>query len=156
VFSALARPKSIRLEWRLEQPAWSVLADRGRALQVLSNLVGNAIKFTPEGGAVHIAARADGTAVRFAVRDSGPGITPEHLPHVFDRFWKADRAMTRGTGLGLFIAKGVGEAHGGRIWVESEPGRGAVFYFTLPIVPVPGSPAVERSFGPGLTSNHGV
>ena len=100
---------------------------------MLSNLVGNALKFTPSGGRVTIAAEPHGTMVRFAVLDTGPGIASEHVPRIFDRFWKNETLGTRGTGLGLFIAKGIVEAHGGRIWVESRIGQGATFYFTLPI-----------------------
>jgi signal transduction histidine kinase len=84
--------------------------------------------------------------VRFAVLDTGPGIAPEHLPRIFDRFWKKDTSGTRGTGLGLFIAKGIVDAHGGRIWVESSLGQGAAFYFTLPIA--------ERAASPVLTEPH--
>jgi len=102
-------------------------------LQVFSNLVGNALKFTPQGGCVTLTAEPQGAMVRFAVLDTGPGIAPEHLPRIFDRFWKNETSGTRGTGLGLFIAKGIVEAHQGRIWVESSIGQGAAFYFTLPI-----------------------
>ena len=104
-----------------------------RIQQVLSNLVGNAIKFTPPGGRIVVSAEALAEpAVRFAVVDSGPGIAPEQLPHVFGRYWQANPADRRGIGLGLAIAKGLVEAHGGRIWVESQVGAGSKFYFTLP------------------------
>ena len=79
-----------------------------------------------------VAAERDGAMVRFAVLDTGPGLARESLPRVFDRFWKKETSGKKGTGLGLFIAKGIVDAHGGRIWVESEPGHGARFYFTLP------------------------
>ena len=110
----------------------AVAADRDRVLQVFGNLLGNAIKFTPAGGTVTIGAVNDGVEVRFSVCDTGPGIPPEHVPHVFDRYWQAKSTAKLGTGLGLSIAKGIVEAHAGRIWVESEPGRGASFIFTLP------------------------
>ena len=83
--------------------------------------------------------RASGTArrVRFSVADTGAGIAEEHLPHVFDRFWQAQRPRDGGAGLGLAIARGIVDAHGGEMWVESEPGRGSVFLFTLPVAPDP-------------------
>ena len=109
-------------------------ADEERVLQVLENLVGNALKFTPPGGVVTVGARRapEPGWVLFSVRDNGPGISPEHLPRVFDRFWQAQSSDRRGSGLGLAICKAIVEAHGGRIWVESEPGKGASFLFTLP------------------------
>lgn len=132
VLDSLATPKSIRLEPRLKQPVLAVMADRDRVIQVLINLIGNAIKFVFEGGKVDITAERDGNDVRFSVADTGPGIAPLHLPHIFDRFWKAETGGKKGTGLGLYIAKGIVEAHGGRIWVESQLGYGATFHFTLP------------------------
>ena len=114
-----------------------VHADAARVVQVVSNLVGNAVKFTPEGGTVTLACRPGADEVRFSVADTGPGIEPEQLPHIFGAFWQARHADRRGLGLGLSIARGLVEAHGGRIWVESEPGRGTVFLFTLPAHPVP-------------------
>jgi signal transduction histidine kinase len=111
----------------------SVASDRERVLQVFGNLIGNAIKFTPKGGEIRILTSLDNGEVRFTVADSGPGIPPEHLSHVFDRYWQAKSTAKLGTGLGLSIAKGIVEAHGGRIWVESPPGYGAQFNFTLPL-----------------------
>jgi signal transduction histidine kinase len=109
-----------------------VLADRDRLAQVLGNLIGNAVKFSPRGGRVRVtAARADG-AVECRVTDSGPGIDPAALPHVFDRFWQAPGAARRGHGLGLAIARAIVEAHGGRIDVRSAPGEGAAFSFAIP------------------------
>src|SRR5690606_29711095 len=98
-----------------------VLADRDRVLQVFSNLLGNAIKFTPEGGTIRVSAESAGREVVFSVEDSGPGIAPEDLGFLFDRFWQAMNARRADAGLGLAIAKGIVEAHGGRIWVDSEP-----------------------------------
>ncbi|HEY1587521.1 MAG TPA: ATP-binding protein, partial [Polyangia bacterium] len=107
--------------------------DRERIVQVLSNLVGNAIKFTPSGGRIHITAEPWGDMVRIAVSDDGPGIAPEQIPRIFDRYWHlAQRESRQGAGLGLYIAKGIVENHGGRIWVESTLGHGSTFYFTLP------------------------
>jgi PAS domain S-box-containing protein len=112
----------------------AVRADRDRVLQVFSNLLGNALKFTPEGGEIEVRAWHDGPArVAFAVRDNGPGIPPEHQRHVFDRFWQSDRCDRRGTGLGLSICKGIVECHGGEIAVDSKPGLGSTFRFTLPL-----------------------
>lgn len=123
------------LELRSEVPADlpALWADRERIHQVLGNLVGNAVKFTPPGGRVVVAARAEGGEARVSVADTGPGIPPEHLPHVFDRFWQARSTRRAGAGLGLAIARGIVEAHGGAIGVESQPGRGTTFHFSLPL-----------------------
>jgi signal transduction histidine kinase len=131
VFASLATAKPISLESALASGPLEVLGEKERILQVLSNLLGNALKFTPEGGAVTVAAERRDGVVEVSVRDSGSGIPPEHVPHLFERFWQADGGG-RGAGLGLYIAKGIVSAHDGRIWVESEVGRGATFYFTLP------------------------
>lgn len=118
-----------------------VRADRQRILQVYGNLIGNAIKFTPPGGRITLRAEADAGGVRFSVSDTGPGIRAEHLPHLFDRFWQVKRGGGGGAGLGLPIAKGIVEAHGGQIWVESAVGVGTTFHFTLPAVAVGASVA---------------
>jgi signal transduction histidine kinase len=115
----------------MDMPA--VASDRERVLQVFANLIGNAIKFTPKGGEIRILSSLEHGEVRFTVADTGPGIPAEHLDHVFDRYWQAKSTAKLGTGLGLSIAKGIVEAHGGRIWVESSPGSGAEFNFTLPL-----------------------
>jgi signal transduction histidine kinase len=100
---------------------------------VLSNLLGNAVKFTPDGGKVTIHAEARGQGVAVSVADTGPGIPPEQAAHIFDRFWQAEhRGRDGGTGLGLAIAKGIVDRHGGTIEVASEVGRGSVFAFTIP------------------------
>jgi signal transduction histidine kinase len=135
MFGSLCAPKGIRLERRRLEPGLRVTADRARVLQCLSNLLGNALKFTPEGGEVILRAERQGPMVRFEVEDTGPGIPRENLPHLFERFWKDETGGHQGTGLGLFIAYGIVNAHGGRIWAESEPGRGATFCFTLPAAP---------------------
>ncbi len=112
-----------------------VSADRQRVLQIMGNLVGNALKFTPEGGRVVLSAERDGSYVRFAITDDGPGLAPADIPKLFERFWQGRRGDKRGAGLGLSIAKTLVESHGGRISVHSEPERGATFAFTLPLSP---------------------
>jgi signal transduction histidine kinase len=109
-----------------------VRADEGRLLQVLGNLVGNAIKFTPAGGRVVLSARPHEVEVVFSVADTGPGIPQEHLDHLFDRFWQARGSDRRGVGLGLAITKGIVDAHGGHLWVESVVGVGSTFSFAIP------------------------
>jgi signal transduction histidine kinase/DNA-binding NarL/FixJ family response regulator len=116
-------------------PEWlpSIDGDELRILQVIGNLVSNARKVTPPNGAIALGARPVTGAVRFFVADTGPGIEPEHRRHIFDWFWRASHERAeRGTGLGLAIAKGIVEAHGGRIDVDSLPGAGATFWFTIP------------------------
>ncbi|HEX2282943.1 MAG TPA: HAMP domain-containing sensor histidine kinase, partial [Thermomicrobiales bacterium] len=111
-----------------------VIADRERLDQVLLNLVHNAIKFTPVGGSITLSAFPAGDSVRFEVRDTGVGVTPDDLPRIFERFYKADRARhSHGTGLGLAIAKHIVQAHDGEIWAEPNPDGGTVVTFTLPI-----------------------
>ncbi|MHB1224122.1 MAG: hybrid sensor histidine kinase/response regulator [Gemmatimonadaceae bacterium] len=129
----LAQQKELSLESFRDGPLPVVNADRSRIAQVFSNLLGNAIKFTPPGGEIRVDARVSGDSLHFSVSDSGPGITAEHLPHLFDRYWQARETQQLGTGLGLFIARGITEAHGGQLWAESEPGAGATFHFTLPL-----------------------
>lgn len=130
---AIAKEKSIRLEADVPVVA-DVLCDRERVLQVFSNILGNAIKFTPEGQSVKVLGRrVDGT-VRFSIVDSGPGLPPDQLTHVFERFWQGAGAKPASLGLGLAIAKGIVEAHGGTIGAESELGKGCTFSFTLPVV----------------------
>jgi signal transduction histidine kinase len=111
----------------------AVSADEGRILQVLSNLIDNALKFTSQGTEVAVGAEPRGRFVCFRVGDRGPGIPAGQLPHVFERFWRADPRDRRGAGLGLSIAKGIIELHGGQLWVESAVGQGTTFFFTLPV-----------------------
>ena len=129
----LAAAAQLRVSCDVNENMPSVASDRERVLQVFANLIGNAIKFTPKGGEIRILTSLDNGEVRFTIADSGPGSPPEHLNHVFDRYWQAKSTAKLGTGLGLSIAKGIVEAHGGRIWVESPPGSGAQFNFTLPL-----------------------
>ena len=127
-----AAEKSLRVEGRTIERADAV-CDKERVLQVLGNLIGNAIKFTPDGGLVEVSAEALDGEVLVKVRDTGAGVSAKQLPHVFDRFWQATPKARLGSGLGLTIAKGVVEALGGRIWAESRPGAGTTFFFTLPL-----------------------
>jgi signal transduction histidine kinase len=110
-----------------------VEADPQRLLQVFENLIGNAIKFTPSGGRITVGVAPKGHEDLFWVQNTGSAIPPEHLAHVFERYWQAKGGEKRGAGLGLPIVKGIVEAHGGRVWVESTEGRGTTFYFTIPI-----------------------
>ena len=110
----------------------AVSADRERIYQVLSNLIGNAVKFTPEDGRIRVRVEPQESLILITVSDTGPGLRPEQLPHLFDRYWQARDGARDGSGLGLFIAKGIVEAHGGRIWAESA-GAGATLRFTLPV-----------------------
>jgi signal transduction histidine kinase len=112
-----------------------VLADRQRIAQVISNLVGNAHKFTPEGGRITLHAEVADGSVRFEVADTGPGLASQDLPHIFERFWQARRVRRGGVGLGLPITKGIIDAHHGRIWARSKAGVGTSFFFTLPLAP---------------------
>jgi signal transduction histidine kinase len=134
MFRPLAEAKSIRFELRRLEQFLQVNCDRGQLLRVMSNLIGNAIKFTPNEGLIRVSAqRTENNEVCFAVSDTGPGIAHEDIPHVFERYWQARKTAHQGTGLGLSIAKGIVEAHGGRIWVESQVGKGSTFFFTLPV-----------------------
>lgn len=132
MFAPSFTSKQIRFE-QCVSPGLTVLADRERVIQVLSNIIGNALKFTPPGGVVTLSVEKRGAEAYLTVRDTGPGIPREHLPRLFDRFWQDETAKKKGTGLGLFIAKAIVDAHHGRIWAESEVGQGATFHFTLPL-----------------------
>src|SRR5207248_10835036 len=110
-----------------------VRADAARIHQVLANILGNAIKFTPDGGMVTLRAQHAGNSVRFSVTDTGPGIDEEDRPHLFDRFWQVPSTASMGSGLGLFIARAIVESHDGTIGVESVVGKGTTFAFHLPV-----------------------
>jgi two-component system OmpR family sensor kinase/two-component system sensor histidine kinase BaeS len=136
-FSGLAEAEEIRLQVELPETPLFVSADAGRLDQVLSNLVANALRHTPPGGRITLAAEPTPTAVRLSVSDTGEGIPAEDLPYVFDRFWRGDRARTRatnaGSGLGLAIARQLVRAHGGKIMVVSAAGQGTTFVIELPV-----------------------
>jgi PAS domain S-box-containing protein len=134
-FEPIAHERSIQLAVERTKGGCRSFVDRGRIAQVFSNLVGNALKFTPPGGKVSVYIEECAEEVRFCVRDTGPGIREEDLPRIFDAYWQAEHTKGTGAGLGLAIARGIIEGHGGRIWVESAPGAGAAFYFTLPTKP---------------------
>lgn len=131
-----AREKHLRVSVNLPQAVPDIAADRRRLAEVLQNLLDNAIQYTPSGGEIVVSVGSDGEAVTFTVSDTGIGIPQVDQPRIFERFYRVDVARSRevgGTGLGLSIAKHLVEAHGGRIWVESEVGRGSRFHFTVPV-----------------------
>ncbi|OGR53517.1 MAG: hypothetical protein A2049_01985 [Elusimicrobia bacterium GWA2_62_23] len=137
LFALSAASKGVKLEYRLADGLPSFPVDREKLEQVVNNLIGNAIKFTPPGGTITLEAEQDGEFLRFTVRDTGMGIAPEDIGKLFRKFAQVDLAAQKdqkiaGTGLGLSICKTIAEAHGGRIWVESEKGKGAAFRFTIP------------------------
>ena len=133
MFERQAAERSIALRLIVRDPVPAAYVDAERIVQVLTNLIGNAMKFTDSGGAITVEASAQGSDVVIAVSDTGSGIPPEHLPHVFERYWQARRtARKRGSGLGLAISRGIVEAHGGRIEVTSTLGAGSTFRFTVP------------------------
>lgn len=128
-----AEAKRISLRSEVSDGLPDVCADRGRILQLFGNLIGNALKFTPEGGTITITAEQAAGVVLFAVTDTGSGISAADLPHVFDRFWQGRAARSSGAGLGLAIARGIVMSHRGEIRAESRLGLGTTFRFTLPI-----------------------
>ncbi len=147
---ALAQAKKLHLTHAVEDDM-TVRCDRDRVVQVLSNLVANATEYTSEGGSIRLFARCvDGEAL-FSVSDTGSGIPKAEIPHAFDRRWRGEKSSSDGLGLGLFIAKNLVEAHGGRIWLESEVGVGTTFYFTLPLAcgaeSGPPEPAADEPVG---------
>jgi signal transduction histidine kinase len=129
--------KRISLHLELAPDLPPILADEDRAVQVLTNLMGNALQYTPEGGRVTISAKRINDEIQISVHDTGIGIPPEQLAHIFDRFYRVDKSRSRqnggGSGIGLTIARALIEAHGGRIWADSAgEGEGSTFTFTLP------------------------
>ena len=134
-FAVLAAQREVALGGQVAAGVDPVLADGQQVARVLSNLVSNALRHTPAGGEVQVSATRADQWVTVEVSDSGEGIAAADLPHVFDRFYRGEKSRSRatgGSGLGLAIAHSIVEAHGGRIWVESEQGQGARFFFTLP------------------------
>lgn len=141
----LAAERSITLVSDYPTDLPKVLADRDRIFQAFENLIGNAIKFTPEGGTITIGAERRGGEVVFRVEDTGLGISEEVRARLFDPYWQAVRSGRGGAGLGLAITRGIVQAHRGRIWVDSELGRGSTFYFTVPVA----EDVVPRDMGQG-------
>jgi signal transduction histidine kinase len=134
-FSALAAQRGVQLDGSAAPGIDPVVMDVQRIGRVLNNLVSNALQYTPTGGEVAICADLDPGGVVVSISDTGEGIIPQDLPHVFERFYRGDRSRSHargGAGLGLAIAKGIVEAHGGSIRVESERGKGTKFVFMLP------------------------
>ncbi|HEY5729757.1 MAG TPA: ATP-binding protein [Anaerolineales bacterium] len=133
-----AQSKRISLDFELTPDLPPVLADEDRIIQVLTNLTGNALQYTPEGGRITITAKQVDDETQISIRDTGVGIPPEHLSHIFDRFYRVDKSRSRqaggGSGIGLTIARALVEAHSGRIWVESDGENGSTFFFSLPLV----------------------
>ena len=133
----IAAAKGVDLLLVVDADVGAVDADKERVAQVFSNLIGNAVQHASAGGRVRLMVDAAGAWARFTVADDGPGIPARDAPRIFDRFWRGGRSSRGGAGLGLSIAKGIVEAHGGRIWVDPPSARGATFRFTLPIAVTP-------------------
>jgi histidine kinase len=129
--------KGVKLDGKVPEDLPHIVADADRVVQVLTNLLRNALRYTPEKGQVTVEARTSGNEVRFTVSDTGAGIAAEHLPHVFERFYRVEKSRSRkggGSGVGLAISRALVEAMGGRIWADSAGlGKGAFFTFTLPV-----------------------
>lgn len=133
LFSPISSSKNFSMTSHISSEPISAHADHDRILQVLSNLIGNSLKFTPNGGSIELSARKGETEVEISVTDNGPGIPEQAKAHLFERFSQLQMNDRRGLGLGLFIAKWIVEAHRGRIWVTSDVGKGSTFSFTLPL-----------------------
>jgi signal transduction histidine kinase len=132
-FLPLATKRRIELSVEVPQEPPAVLCDPDRIYQVLGNLLANALKFVGQGGQIRVRLAVKEEDATFSVADNGPGIDEPDQPKIFERYWTSGGQVARGTGLGLYICNRIVEAHGGRIWVESKPGRGSTFYFTLPL-----------------------
>jgi len=132
MFNVVVRARRITLYRDVPSQLPAVHGDSDRLAQALSNLLGNAVKFTPDGGQILVSVDLQPRGVRICVRDTGPGIPEEQVPHLFDRFWQASREDSRGLGLGLTIVKAIVDAHGGFVDVESSLAHGSTFCITLP------------------------
>lgn len=130
-FLLKAREKAINLSSELPVSDSLIVCDPDRVKQVLNNLIGNVLKFSPENGKVNLVVKEQKETYFFSVSDNGPGISEESLSHIFDRYWQEKKTAHLGTGLGLFIAKGIVEAHGGKITIESKVGKGSDFQFEI-------------------------
>ncbi|HJQ40777.1 MAG TPA: HAMP domain-containing sensor histidine kinase [Thermoanaerobaculia bacterium] len=145
LFRAQAAVAGVSIEADSRRGVEAVFADHHRVMQVLSNLIGNSLKFTPPGGTIRVSAEPHPDGVLFTIADTGPGIPKEHIGHIFTPYWQAKRAERLGAGLGLAIVKGIVESHGGEIWAESQPGQGTQFRFTLPAAQLSVSATEESS-----------
>jgi signal transduction histidine kinase len=134
LFAPLAESRDIDLSANVEDSLPDALVDRDRIVQVVSNLLANALCLSPVGGSVVVAVHLEDNHAQFAVSDSGPGIKPDDLPKLFDRYWRGNHGCYAGRGLGLAIARALVEAHCGRIWADNERTRGARISFTIPVV----------------------
>ena len=132
MFRVIAAEKDIELSTRHQEASAPVACERHFILRVLGNLVGNAIKFSERGSAILMTCEPEPERVKFSVVDHGPGIAAAYVDHAFERYWQQGAADRRGSGLGLYIAKGIVEAHGGKIWIESVLGQGTTVCFVLP------------------------
>ena len=131
-FRATAAAKGVLLETRIDTAPLLAAFDHERILQVLANLISNSLKFTLQGGSITVGGEREGGSIRLSVRDTGGGIPDHALERIFERFSQVDRNDRRGLGLGLYISRCIVEAHEGRIWAESQPGKGSRISFTLP------------------------
>ena len=133
-WNPLVAAKKLKLSTNFPKEMPTIYCNPERVFRVFSNLIGNAIKFTPENGAIQVSAEKKGQEVIFSIRDTGPGISEQELPHLFEPYWQVKKSSSvGGVGLGLSIAKGIVEGHGGKIWVASQVGVGSTFYFSLPL-----------------------
>jgi signal transduction histidine kinase len=139
-FRATASAKGVFLETRIDAAPLLATFDHQRILQVLANLISNSLKFTPRGGNITIGGEREAGSVRLSVRDTGCGIPDHALERIFERFSQVGNSDRRGLGLGLYISRCIVEAHGGRIWAESQPGAGSKIGFTLPANPSASAP----------------
>lgn len=130
----IAAQKGQRIICHVEDDLPRICGDHDRLVQVFGNLIGNAMKFTPDRGTIQVSARRQGDAIEFVVQDSGPGIPESDLSHIFTPYWQAKKTAHMGAGLGLAIVRGIVEAHGGRVWAENGASGGAVFCFTVPVM----------------------
>lgn len=133
LLAPLIKSKSIKIINDFSGPSPVVKADKTRLIQILTNLISNAVKFSPEGSKIEVRAKVKGKELKVWIRDYGEGIASKDIPHVFDRYWQKKKTSKMGTGLGLPIVKELVHAHSGRIWVESKEGEGTTFFFTLPL-----------------------
>jgi signal transduction histidine kinase len=133
LLESTAAGKGLELKSEVSSDIAPVFADRDRIIQVFSNLIGNAIKFSERGGTITVRAEQLEKEVRFSIQDTGRGIPENELPKIFDRYWQAPVIQRRGTGLGLFIVRGIVKDHGGKVWAHSHAGVGSTFFFTLPL-----------------------